>query len=307
MKLSGLLKPEYFYQPKVALKRLVPFRPLSTAEFIEQRLPWGMDIRVRPREEHGRILSTLGVIDLAVTETLWRLTEPGEVAVDVGANIGYMTALLAARISSISGGCVWAFEAHPEICVELKYNVEKWESQLNNTKLIVKNIAVSEKKGIVKINIPESFTNNRGLASVVTNDEDIKKSIQTNIKDLIVESCPLDAVFPKQEIGILKIDVEGHELQVIKGAINLLRQHRIRDCVFEEHREYPTSVTTFFETMGYRVFRIQRDFKGVTLLAPNSKVPRTHWQPTSYLATRNSERVICAFQKRNWQVLSFTK
>ncbi len=307
MRISGILKPEYFYQPKVALQRLVPFRPLSTTEFVEQRLPWGMDIRVRPLEEHGRILSTLGVIDLAVTETLWRLTEPGELVVDIGANIGYMTAVLAARVASIHGGCVWAFEAHPEIFAELKYNVEQWKKKLTNTQFITQNIAVSEQRGTVKLSIPESFSTNRGLATVLTNDENVKESSQTNAKYLIVESCTLDDIFPTQEIGILKIDVEGHELQVIKGAINLLKQGRVRDCVFEEHHEYPTPVTTFFETMGYRVFRIKRNFQSVALLAPNSKIVRTHWQPTSFMATRNPDRAISAFEKPVWQVLNLTK
>ncbi len=266
-----------------------------------------MDIRVRPLEEHGRILSTLGVIDLAVTETLWRLTEPGELAVDIGANIGYMTAVLAARVGSIPGGYVWAFEAHPEIFVELKYNVEQWQKQLKNTQLIIQNIAMSEQRGTVKLSVPESFSTNRGLAAVLSNDENVKKPSQINAKCLIVESCTLDDIFPTQEIGILKIDVEGHEFQVIKGAINLLKQGRIRDCVFEEHRKYPTPVTTFFETMGYKVFRIKRNFKGLTLLAPNSKIARTHWQPTSFIATRNPDRAISTFGKPVWEVLKLAK
>ena len=307
MRLSCIFKPEYFYQPRLILRRLLPFRPPSTTGFVDEKLPWGMHIRVHPFEEHGKILFRLGVIDLAVTETLWRLADPGELAVDVGANIGYMTAVLAARVGSIPSGCVWAFEAHPEIFEELKYNVEQWEKQLKNTQFIVHNIAVSEQRGTVKLSIPESFSTNRGLAAVVTNDENIKESSHINSKDLIVESCSLDDIFPTQEIGILKIDVEGHELQVIKGAINLLKQGRIRDCVFEEHREYPTPVTTFFETMGYSVFRIKRNFKGLALLAPNSKIPRTHWQPTSFMATRNPDRAISAFQEHAWQVLKIKK
>jgi hypothetical protein len=101
MRLSGLLKPEYFYQPRLALRRLLPFRHSSTAEFVDKKLPWGLHIRIHPLEEHGQIILTLGVIDLAVTETLFRLANPGEIAVDVGANIGYMTAVLAARINSV--------------------------------------------------------------------------------------------------------------------------------------------------------------------------------------------------------------
>ncbi|MEH1928088.1 MAG: FkbM family methyltransferase [Nostoc sp.] len=195
MGLSGILKPEYFYQPKVAWKRLLPFRRVSTAEFVEHKLPWGMNIRVRPLEEHGRILTTLGVIDLAVTEALWRLTEPGELVVDVGANIGYMTAVLAARVGLEPGGCIWAFEAHPEIFTELKYNVNQWEEQLKNIEFFINKIAVSDKNGIVKLSTPISFNSNRGLAAV-TNNENEKQHDFIDYKYVMVESCTLDEIFP---------------------------------------------------------------------------------------------------------------
>ncbi len=302
----NILKPEYLYQPKIAFRRLLPFPPTSTSsEFVEMKLPWGLNIRVRPLEEHGKILSRLGVIDLAVTETLWRLVEPKEIAVDVGANIGYMTAVLAARINSISGGCVWAFEVHPEIFAELKYNVENWQTQLKNTKFIIHNLAISEVSGYVKLRINESFFRNRGLAFVVSQEEPEKQlSSSQEVQDILVESSSLDKIFLPQEIGVLKIDVEGHELQVLKGATKLLEQGKIRDCVFEEHREYPTPVTDFLETMGYTIFRIHRYLTKPALLKPQSKIARTHWQPTSFLATRDAERVIKRFRQPGWQVFS---
>jgi FkbM family methyltransferase len=304
MKLDRIFKPEYFYQPKVALKRLLPFQSIPTAEFIKKQLPWGMDIRVRPLEEHGKILHKLGVIDLAVTETLWRLAQPGELVVDVGANIGYMSSVLAARVSSGDGGCVCSFEAHPEIFTELKHNVHNWQQQLKNTQFIMQNIAISEVIGKVTLNIPESFSSNRGLASVVNNDDCLQEQVNTNSKQIFVESCDLDHLFTQEEIGVLKLDVEGHELQVLKGAVNLIKQGRIRDCIFEEHLDYPSPVTTFFESRGYQVFRIQRKFKNPVLLATNSNIPRTWWQPTSFIATRNPERAMRIFQEPGWQVLS---
>ncbi len=285
MKITGILKPEYFYQPRLALRRLLPLRRLSTADFVDEPLPWGMSIRVRPLEQHGRILSTLGVCDLAVTETLWRLTDPGELAVDVGANIGYMTAVLAARIASIPGGSVHAFEAHPEIFQELKYNVARWQKQVPNINLNIEHIAISDKRGTVTLVIPDAFENNRGLASVVNQNDSFNLPESTNLKTLIVESVTLDELFPApQKIGVLKLDVEGHELQVLQGADRLLKEQRVRDCVFEEHGEYPTEVTRFFEKMGYSIFRIQRQFFKPVLLAPDSKIARTKWLPTSFLA-----------------------
>ncbi len=304
MKITGILKPEYFYQPRVALQRLLPFKALSSDEFIHQLLPWGLSIRIRPREEHGRIVCTLGVIDLVVTETLWRLADPGELAVDVGANIGYMTSILAARVGSIAGGSVRAFEAHPEIFQELKYNVEQWRVQLPLSQIEIQQVAVSEHRGTVTLGVPESFTTNRGLSSIVNLETNSNQSTLTDFKTLAVESVSLDNLFPTSEkIGVLKLDVEGHEISVLKGAKNLLSQKRVRDFIFEEHREYPTSVTKYFEEIGYTVFRIQRKFFGPALLPPDSKVPRTRWEPTSFLATKHPQRAIGRFKESGWKSL----
>ncbi len=91
-------------------------------------------------------------------------------------------------------------------------------------------------------------------------------------------------------------------MQVIKGAKNLLQEGRIRDCVFEEHLDYPTPVTTYLEAMGYRVLRIHRKFTGLDLLDPGSQAARTNWLPTSFVATRNPERLIGIFQKPGCQI-----
>ena len=304
MKISGIFKPEYFYQPRRAWKRLLPFHSPSKAEFIEEKLPWGMSIRIRPMEEHGRIISTLGVIDLAVTETLWRLSEPGEIAVDVGANIGYMTAVMAARVGSIEGGHLWAFEAHPEIFKELKYNIEKWQVKLTKTKIEIEQIAISDRQGSVILGMPDSFTTNRGLSSVIESENIDDETAFKGFKTVRVQSVPLDNLFPSpKKIGILKLDVEGHELSVLKGAKSLLSENRIRDCVFEEHEEYPTAVTKKFEENGYSVFRIQRRFFGPGLLPPDSKIPRTRWEPTSFIATKQPERAVERFKESGWKAL----
>lgn len=304
MTLAEIFKPEYFYQPRVALRRLLPFRRLSTVEFVDEQLPWGMSIRVRPLEEHGRILSTLGVIDLIVTETLWRLTEPGDMAVDVGANIGYMTAVLAARIGSIPGASVQAFEAHPEIFQELKYNAEEWQKQLRHTKIDIHHMAISDHRGTVTLTIPDSFSTNRGLAYVVDANDDVDQHESNRLHSVMVKAVPLDELFPApKQIGVLKLDVEGHEFHVLQGAVNLVQEQRVRDCVFEERRHYPTNVTNFFEKMGYKVFRLQRHFLGPLLLAPDSNVALSKWLPTSFLATQQPDRAINRLKERGWQVL----
>lgn len=305
MNLSALLKPEYIFQPKRLWNRLFHLSPPSDLEFLTETLPWGLKIQIRPQEEHGQILIRLGVIDLVVTEVLWRLTNPGEVGVDVGANIGYMTAVLASRIAQVPGGSVYAFEAHPEVFKELAFNVQCWRAMLRNVQLYPHNLAISQEAGSLQLSIPQAFNSNRGLAFVASADRAETLPPESGSDTIIdVPSQRLDDLFEGIErIGVLKIDVEGHELSVLKGAAHLLEHHKVRDCIFEEHRAYPTPVTDYFEGFGYRVFRLHRTFFKPVLLKPDSQQVRLSWLPTSFLATCDPERAIARLNRPGWQVL----
>jgi FkbM family methyltransferase len=305
MNIAGLFKPEYLYQPQRALQRLIhPPKPIA-AEFIEERLPWGVTIRIRPNEERGKSLRVLGVMDLTVSEVLYRLTDPGELAVDVGANIGYMTSILAKRVKLAPQGKVIAFEAHPGVYQELEYNVARWQQQLNFSQILTQQMAVSDHRGEVILSIPKQFAENRGLASVMTADAPENSIGDTSeIERISVAAIKLEDQIPESTaIHVLKIDVEGHELNVLKGATQLLLHQQIRDCVFEEHRPYPTDVTSHLEQYGYTVFRIHRNFWGVELLPAASPAPRVSWLPTSFLATTNPERAIFKLKPQGWRVL----
>jgi len=295
MNLNALFKPEYIFQPSKLLNKLLPESLDSNREFAQEALPWGVKIRVRPYEEHGKILSTLGVIDLAVTEALFRLTDKGEVAVDVGANIGYMTSILSVGVGE--NGKVVAFEAHPEIFNELKFNIQDWFQAHSISNIEINHLAVSDSTGELELFIPLDFQTNRGLASVQ------KEKGNTEYNSIKVLSTSLDDRFIDQKIGVFKIDVEGHELSVLRGAKRLLQQKKIRDCIFEEHENYPTPTTKFLEEMGYTIFRIHRHLFGLTLLSPNSLVPKISWLPTSFLATTEPKRALDRCKSRGWNCL----
>ena len=297
--LRNLFKPEYFFQPRVLFRRVFGPKPDVESEFIDWRLPWGMVIRIRPVEEHGRILQTLGVVDLVVSETLWRLANPGETQVDVGGNIGYMTSILGCRTAGRPGGCVLSFEANPEVFAELFHNVSRWTVAMPEVNLEALNLAVSDSAGTLTLEMPEGFSSNRGLSKVVSGDG----SGGSGGRTVQVEARTLDNVLGDRNVGVLKIDVEGHELQVLHGARNLFEKKRVRDCVFEEHQDYPSPVTDFLEEHGYMVLRLHRNFFGPLLLEGRSSIPRSAWHPTNFLATVDVPRVRRLMASRGWGVL----
>src|SRR3954465_296715 len=88
------------------------------------RLPWGLPVEVDTGDAIGFSIVAGGVFDPCVTETLHRLIDPGDVVADVGANLGYMSSLAAARVGP--EGRVLAFEPHPRAYELLERNVSRW-------------------------------------------------------------------------------------------------------------------------------------------------------------------------------------
>lgn len=133
---------------------------------------------------------------------------------DVGANIGAY-ALFATLIPTVER--VVAFEANPETIDELKANIA-----LNGLAIEVQGKAVSSAPGTVSFGVVSKFS---GANSVV--DTSIHGQTAFH-KEVTVEAITLDQMFP-EPIGrpvALKIDVEGHEAQVLEGARAMLAANR---------------------------------------------------------------------------------
>lgn len=77
-----------------------------------------------------------------------------------------------------------------------------------------------------------------------------------------VEINTLDNLFKSEQIDFIKIDTEGFDFFVLKGAENMLKQHRLRFIQFEygDFWRYSGStlysVIKYLEKFGYKVFRI---------------------------------------------------
>src|SRR5689334_912740 len=108
-----IIKPEYIFRPLQIIRRIALGMFPPRKELVTARLPWGWDLEVHSNDELGQTILYLGVYDLVVSETIWRLTDQGDTALDIGANAGYITSLLAGRVGR--SGRVLSFEAHPEI------------------------------------------------------------------------------------------------------------------------------------------------------------------------------------------------
>src|SRR5207302_1589966 len=138
------------------------------------------------------------------------------------ANIGQMTSLMRHRVGS--KGRVIAFEPHPDLFSELQYNVEVLETTGVAAPVDLHNLAVSDRAGEALLDAGLSWSVNRGMSKLVAaaaNDSHRMLAVRTATLDQMLDGCGT--------IGVCKIDVEGHELNVLKGATRLLEGRRLRD------------------------------------------------------------------------------
>ncbi|MBD2107748.1 FkbM family methyltransferase [Nodosilinea sp. FACHB-13] len=297
--ISFINRPEYFFQPNQIVKRFrLNFKASPVSETFS--LPWGVEINAFPGEVVGRSIAAMGIYDLCVSETLWRIIDEGETCVDVGANIGYMTSLMAHRVGL--EGKVSAFEPHPSIYQRLSDNVRNWSTEKNWTQVEVSNLAISDQPGEAQLFVPTNFDLNQGTASLTFASSEADYSTD---QKLVVETDTLDNLFDNFTIGLLKIDVEGHEINVLSGAEELLIKNRIRDIIFEEHRPYPNPVSEFLKEKGYSIYRVTKGLCKPNLVPPQAASFHP-WDPPCYLATKDIDRVANRFKPLGWKCLKNT-
>jgi FkbM family methyltransferase len=289
--IDNLKKPEYIFRPGQIITRL--WHAYTGAHQFERvRLPWGLDIKIQPEHFVGRSIWTVGISDPTVCEVLRRLIDPGDTALDLGANIGSMTSLMAVRVGN--QGKVIAFEPHPEAFDILKENVACWESSLG-PRVTIYPVALSNYNGEALLGIPDKSNRDSALGSIVTD----KCRPATTIP---VRTKRLDDLITGQ-IGVLKIDIEGHELMALEGATDLISRHQIRDIVFEEHRCYPTPVTRFLEDYGYTLFNLGQTLVGLKVTPASSESFHREWDARSCLGTIDPERALERLKQRGWKSL----
>jgi FkbM family methyltransferase len=292
-----LLKPHYVWRPAQAFQRLAQALRRDAPGPRTVTLPWGLRMRVDPGEDIGRSIWQLGLYDLAVCEALWRLVSPGDLALDVGANIGCMTGLMALRAGP--SGEVRAFEPHPQVCADLRENADLFRivpivpiAPIAPIQVIP--LAVSDAAGTATLYSGDHFALNHGLASFAAAPG----------PSLAVATTTLDEALGGRSAAVVKIDVEGSELRVVRGARQALREGRIRHIIYEAYPQERSALEETMRDLGYSVHALGRSFFGPLLAAPGEEPRLPGYEAPSFLATRDPETAAARLRPRGWQVLT---
>ena len=169
-----------------------------------------------------------GVIERTIRKSL---------VLDIGANIGNHTLYY---LNECGAKSVCCFEPVPDTFEILKRNIE-----INNMqdRVQLHNAAVGETVG--KASVTYYSQSNTGMST-------IEKNTDGNIKMISVDDMKIE-----ERIGLVKIDVEGFEIPVLKGMINTLKSN-LPYISMEVDDEISDDVVKMLTDIGYKMLVISK-------------------------------------------------
>jgi FkbM family methyltransferase len=189
----------------------------------------------------GRALEIYGEYNGLEAAFLKRLVMPGDVVVEVGANIGSHTVGLAKAVGA--QGKVFAFEPQRACYALLQAQIAL--NRLSNI-VVGYNEAVGRERG--RLWVPPVNYDNPGNFGGVALGPQQSPAAQP------VDVTTLDERLGDAKCSLIKIDVEGMEEDVIRGGLNTIRKHRPLLYVENDRPDKSPSLVALLLELGYRLW-----------------------------------------------------
>jgi len=197
----------------------------------------------------GRAVVLFGDLDPKVTWVVDRLLRPGDNVLDIGANWGLVTIRAARRVQAT--GHVHAIEPQERLVAYGRASVE----QNRYSNITFHPIALSDAAGTMTLTVPEENSGAAYLGQGLAGQPGRSQTVTVEETSTFLESLPI------QRWRLWKIDVEGHEAAVLRGALRYLGGRRRPDVIlFEEHRKPTVDAESvqLLQSLGYDMFGLPR-------------------------------------------------
>lgn len=202
-----------------------------------------------PDSSYAGLVMYTGYPEYEPMRLLERSILSNDVVIDVGANIGAISLIASTKTKKP----IFAFEADPRVVARLKENIS-----LNNLrdKVLVVEKAVSNKSGTLSFAIETQ--------SEVSHIQ-YTQSSKTKQKFHRVKAISLDSFFTQHRLTknlVVKVDVEGAEMLVLKGMKKALKNQQIKMLVFEVNPNLklfgyqPEDLLQFLQACNYDIFNL---------------------------------------------------
>lgn len=175
-------------------------------------------------------------------KSLFKLVQTNSVCLDIGSNVGYV-GIMMAKIAS--EGLVVGFEPDPTNFKRLRENI----GYNNLSNIRVHNFGLGEQSAQKNM-----FVNliNRGGNCIIEEQSGVEIAIMKLDDFMIREALP--------RVDLVKIDVEGYELKVLRGGMQMLTTYfpvlfiEINDDNLQRYGDSPSELVQFLKNMGYTSF-----------------------------------------------------
>lgn len=203
----------------------------------------GTRLTINSRREHGylrasRISQTSSFLrdELPVIINLAFLLKSADTFVDVGANVGCYSRTIARFAKLCPRMRIYAFEANPDTYRRL---IESLPDSVQ-----ARQIAISDSAGTLE------FVDGAVSHVFTTVNHAYRYNIKGNTSR--VNSCRLDECGIEGDSLIIKIDVEGQEMEVLRGAIGLFESRRVKAVYIDGYED--RDVERQLERFGFHLF-----------------------------------------------------
>tara|TARA_B100001063_G_scaffold13598_1_gene10596 strand:+ start:333 stop:1088 length:756 start_codon:yes stop_codon:yes gene_type:complete len=165
------------------------------------------------------------ITDKLVFDKIKDFIKPNSIVLDLGANFGQMSILWSEQKPNVK---VYAFEASKYVFSILKKNIDINQSNVEPINALMGNESNKNqfiKKSVLREN--KSYGNNKIIKAEDLDDQEKDKIIALKIDDLNFN----------KKISAMKIDVQGYDLEVLKGSEKTILKHKM-PIVFEYEEKF---------------------------------------------------------------------
>jgi len=260
-----LINPQLFFKYlKCHLKYLLPRYFICGKEKNINGVAFGLSFNY-PIDETFLKQICLDCYEVSVVEMMKKILKPGDTFIDVGANIGNLTALGAGLVGK--GGEVHSFEPIPLYFEKLRELAERNSAY----KIIINNYALGEKTGVSKIDFSKPPHIGGSTLILDTLHKHIpREAIEVPIKRL-------DDYIKKrnlEKISLIKIDAEGFESLILRGLIGYFESvlHRpaiiceITPAAYQFLDHNMKQLRSYMTKYGYKSYNIFNDSLEIDIL-----------------------------------------
>lgn len=176
-----------------------------------------------------------------------RLLGPGDVVVEVGAHVGYLAEFFAELVGP--AGRLDVYEPAPDNLRYLQRNLAGRDN------VSIHEVALSDEIGYASFFVEDLTGQNNSLVAdyEVLEGNQSRAGVRAHLTEIRVPTDTLDNRYANAErLDFIKVDVEGAELQVLRGGTQVLST--LRPIVFVEISLNHEQTRDFLRALGYRLF-----------------------------------------------------